>query len=375
MSDPVFVFCHIEKSAGTSFRTLLWKNYGRQNCFWYGIDQAFGEKLKPGELGGYRVVGGHFNLSAFDHAPYPMLQVAVVRDPVDRVASLFRYHARSGNEASRKQWRDWGLRPESLLQTIEDCPQFREAIDNTQCRRVCGKPESRVALERAASFPFVLATHENIDLLVEELGSALNWPFTEMTRENVAEAGYRDEILGEPGAREAAESLCVEDRKLYNAAQAMPIAGRMDRFETLHAALRPAGSKRKSYFSPSDLGLVRVEPSDPVLRATPGGTLECVVTIRNGSRRLLRRGGVFRVMLGARWGDASGEVIEAEGGRVALPENILPGESAAAPVRVRVPNSASPGEYRLELSLVQRSVCWLNQINADHVGRIDVSIA
>jgi polysaccharide pyruvyl transferase WcaK-like protein len=62
------------------------------------------------------------------------------------------------------------------------------------------------------------------------------------------------------------------------------------------------------------------------------------------------------VKVGARWCDLSGRVLEADVARSLLPCDLAPGTTVVVPVDV--PPPASPGEYLLEVDLVNEQVRW-----------------
>jgi SAM-dependent methyltransferase len=67
--------------------------------------------------------------------------------------------------------------------------------------------------------------------------------------------------------------------------------------------------------------------------------------------------GTFR--LGAQLLDDAGRLIDLDGARAALPQQVLPGEACDVTLRLRLP--ASAGCFRLKLDLVQERVCWFEQ--------------
>lgn len=371
---PVLVFCHVEKSAGTSFRSLLWQNYGRESVFWYGIDLPFSDKLRPAELSGYRVIGGHFDLSVFENAPFRMLQVAFVRDPVDRAASLYRYYTKGSTRENRQQWIEWGIDPESLRRSIENCRPFRRAVTNMQCRRISGRRKSRDALAHVQSHPFLLSTHERIGECIEELASALNWRFKNLGQENVAGEPYRDELLSEPGVGELLEELNTEDRVLYETAKLNRPAGSLDRFEDLQEGLAPGHPKRHSYFSNEDLGEIALSASIPGDNVERTGNARITFSIDNRSARMLRAGGAHQVMLGLHWNSPEGKRVVHEGGRYRLPETVMPNASLEFSAPVRIPEGLEPGRYDVVVSLIQRSITWLDQLQDGHVAHLGLVV-
>lgn len=66
---------------------------------------------------------------------------------------------------------------------------------------------------------------------------------------------------------------------------------------------------------------------------------------------------MYRIYLGNHWlDDASQKIIINDDGRTALPEILNPGDSATILLGISAPKD--PGEYILELDLVQENITW-----------------
>lgn len=372
---PVLVFSHIEKTAGTSFRTLLWQNYGKENTFWYGINIPFDKALRPELLGKYRVVGGHFNLSDFNAADYPMLQLAFVRDPVVRAASLFRYYTQGTTEDHRRQWLRWGIRPDSLKASLDECPPFRKSVENFQCRRISGIGRFSSVLQHMESVPVLLAAHERLGEFVEEMASGLNWHHKEIGFENVAGDAYLDSVLSENGVRGAIESLNEEDRALHEWVLKQEVYGVLSQWPEYQTKLAPGHPVKKSYFLPEDLRSVSIKVQDAPIKISRGGTGRLEVAIVNESARLLRARGGFQVMLGLHWEQPPGRKLVHEGGRVYLPENVPPRSKRLLKVDFKVPGEIGEGRADMQLVLIQRTVAWLDTIDPSHCAVIPLEVS
>ncbi len=89
------VFMHIPKTAGTAFREAIVGNYRRsQVAYLYPDPPGF-----PCELGSlpleqranFQLVLGHFHFGVHHFLPQPATYITIVRDPVSRIISHFRY--------------------------------------------------------------------------------------------------------------------------------------------------------------------------------------------------------------------------------------------------------------------------------------------
>jgi hypothetical protein len=64
----------------------------------------------------------------------------------------------------------------------------------------------------------------------------------------------------------------------------------------------------------------------------------------------------YRVAVGNSWLDSKGQVITRMDGRYGLPANLGPGREVEVPLLITAP--AQPGDYILELDMVQEAVVW-----------------
>lgn len=212
---PVLVYSHIEKSAGTSMRLLLWDNYGRENVFWYGIDTPAGQPLNPAKLGKYAAIGGHFDFSEFDSVEYPTLRTAVVREPVARAASLFHYHAVVEIEELRKIWLQHGFDPSSMKNTLADCPRFVNAISNAQCRRLSGERNYSAVKNKLSGMDCVLGAIDDLPDYTRYLGAHLGWRCVDMPSVNQGDKAVEEQLRRDKAVVGMIEGLNIEDTKLY----------------------------------------------------------------------------------------------------------------------------------------------------------------
>ena len=101
-TDPTLLFMHIAKTGGTSVRRSLANAYDkRERAFVYDPGDLRGAVSRdqfpelPAEVRArLRLVIGHFPFGLHAYIDRPFRYVTVVRDPVDRVVSLY-YHYRN----------------------------------------------------------------------------------------------------------------------------------------------------------------------------------------------------------------------------------------------------------------------------------------
>jgi SAM-dependent methyltransferase len=91
----------------------------------------------------------------------------------------------------------------------------------------------------------------------------------------------------------------------------------------------------------------------------PGQDVTVEVTIRNLSWRPWTSDAAGRpVLISYHWLDASRRTVDYDGLRTPLPRPLAPGDECVAAVRVKTP--AQPGNYLLEIDLVEEGVSWFS---------------
>jgi hypothetical protein len=104
---------------------------------------------------------------------------------------------------------------------------------------------------------------------------------------------------------------------------------------------------------------------DPPARLRAGQKQIIQVKVQNASDVpwKVRGGGEdnkFYIAAGNRWFEADGETLLTKmDGRHGLPNNLNPGEEVEVPLQITAPKT--PGEYVLDLDLVQEQVAWFNE--------------
>lgn len=220
------IYLHIPKSGGTSQRLAFYDVYGEENVFWHGIDNdSDGSNYTNDQLEDFTVVGGHRPISYYP-SDLRALYVSVVREPISRAVSLYSYYAKPDFaephfvKARKKVFRLWqerGLDSESLVNSLEKCPEFRREVQNFQCRYLSRYENS---------FQGVMKTLEDNDAIIADVGSTakmnsylsslLEWGAFRERRANRSLEDTHELILQEAGAAEALGELLGEDELLYD---------------------------------------------------------------------------------------------------------------------------------------------------------------
>lgn len=127
---PRIAFFHIEKTAGSTLRTILQRNFALGELYPMYTEQArtaFRQML-PKVKDKIKVVYGHFCLDVADWLPRDMVFITMLRDPVERVASYYYF-----NRFVRKTGPEFQLSLRAYLEQRDHTP-----IDNWMVRCLSG---------------------------------------------------------------------------------------------------------------------------------------------------------------------------------------------------------------------------------------------
>ena len=169
---------HIPKTAGTSLRKIVSAEYpGERLVTIYDLSPDFLAGLKP-RLKRAHAIYGHYSFGIHELLGIEGRCVALLRDPVERVISLFHHKATRDDNEYREAIQQ-GLTLLELLRS-ESCHEF----NNHQVRIISGHVglemvHNRYWLEQALTniekeFAFV-GTTEQFSETVEQLATGLGW--------------------------------------------------------------------------------------------------------------------------------------------------------------------------------------------------------
>lgn len=198
------IFLHIPKTAGTSLRHVLARQYPpHETIELYAHSQVRGSNRYPylDELAGEvrercRLLSGHFNFGLHERMPGPCRYLAVLREPVSRVLSIYGHAREHADHPLHKAIADEGLGVRELLEI--DANEYR----NAQTRAVSGldlpvflatAPAEALALaKRNLDAHFVVCgLTERYDELLACAMVALGWKGATLDRLNVGRSGHQ----------------------------------------------------------------------------------------------------------------------------------------------------------------------------------------
>lgn len=191
------IILHIPKTAGTSLRKLVQRNYKKEECFFvYTRNSRFQTvddfmELDQGKKGRLKIIMGHLPFNPHLYAGMDPVYVTILRDPVERVISYYNH------VMTRKD--GWTSRNVSLLKYLEESDDLQ--LWNHQTRILSGLNEVVVnsghleAAKNNLENHFIFAgLSEMYAESIARLSALLNWSDTTIFRENTSKgrhgAGY-----------------------------------------------------------------------------------------------------------------------------------------------------------------------------------------
>ena len=135
-------------------------------------------------------------------------------------------------------------------------------------------------------------------------------------------------------------------------------AATIDRRPSCWPCARSWASRTPS--SPASAFKARIAAQEPVVVADAGAQVTVLVRVGNISDvtwpALGASDGRYQIRLGNHWLDSGGTLLVQDDGRAGLPADLEPSQEVEIPLAVTTPTE--PGDYVLELDLVQESVAW-----------------
>lgn len=204
------VYLHIEKSAGTSQRVLFYSLIGTDNVFWHGTNKEETQHPASKEAD-YIAVGGHRKFDYYSPYESSVIFTAIVRDPVERIASLFNYDRKNNLE----RFQPYGFDPYSIKKTLKNCKPYIKKIQNAQCRYLSGQENFKDTLNTINKSAFLIGDYKELDSFNSFLCDKLGLMFKSTPRTNVGEAEYLSSIDIDDEVLDLIMRHTSEDRKLY----------------------------------------------------------------------------------------------------------------------------------------------------------------
>ncbi|MEH7238302.1 sulfotransferase family 2 domain-containing protein [Bacillus sp. JJ1562] len=186
--EELLIFLHIQKTAGSSFKTFL-KNQFNKDQIWFDRSSRVKEIKKTRDL---QCIGGHFAYGVHENFNLPYTYVTMLREPVDRVLSYY-YFVKEKKEGVDRRI--------SKMDIKEFMDEYQAKTCNYQTRRIAG---DKVDLELAKKhlleeFSFVGITErfkESIFLMQKEYNfPSLSYETRNITKKRASTQELPEEII------------------------------------------------------------------------------------------------------------------------------------------------------------------------------------
>lgn len=348
MLCPKLVFLHIEKSAGTSLREFFYSFYGKSNVFWHGIKPAYDKAMLS-----HFVVGGHRQYLTYEERVRSnAIFLAIVREPVSRVVSLYNYLVKHESES----WsRHKGFDSSSLKNTVFNCSAFRGAVANAQCRYLSGSESFHKVSESLNNGSYFLGSMDHLGSFERELKKRLGAKSESIEKHNVGDKGYYSKIDIDDHVVSEIKSLVEEDYKLYDYLKNISGGYLSTVNDEAWKEVREASQELDKHLGKRFSGALKVNSfSTPV---SIGERFYIDVGISNESDYDWVNETESSVKISYHWLASNKQVVEFEGVRTAISkEAISSGEFVEARALVKPPSC--PGKYLLMVTCIKERVGW-----------------
>ncbi len=368
---PKFIFIHIRKSAGTSFRSLAFDSYGPEQVFWSldGEEQPIKEAFLDDTI---KIIGGHFSYALLKNIfgatlPTEAILSAIVRHPVDRVLSLFNHH----RTKAKLQNIVPGFDEDSLYRTLRDCEQFRDMCHNDQCFSISGYRSFKETADHIKKHPYIIGVLAYLNSYEKAISNMLGWNLTAFPKGNRGYGRYSKTEDITPATTALLKELLAEDFKLY-------------RFLCTHRLYRTPGFHldrirdiHEPFFNPLPLNgteraKVQLRITTPTINPSAGEEISVPVTIINRATTPLPASGFHSVKISYHVFNKKNDVVEWDGLRTDLPEDIPPGKEYTTEAKIVVPSV--PGNYIIKIGLLYKGIGWFESDNINHEQEIHCTV-
>ena len=223
---PHHVFLHVPKTAGSSLRTVLSRQYGARHVLYFDLGAGdrrpmpdIAASLRQGMAGrDIRLITGHQFLGLHEALREPCLYFTLLRDPVERVLSEYFYAFTYPHHAHRDAILSGQLGPIDFLTG----PQHRRGDAQAQLLAGrTGRPLLEAALANLADTIAVAGVAEEFDRSLLLIARRLGWAPPLYVARNVTRLTQDQAAMREEARRQAAahRDLFATDIALHQAAR------------------------------------------------------------------------------------------------------------------------------------------------------------
>lgn len=220
MDRPLDFFVHIPKTAGLTMLGILRDEYPADSILSLrGIETTERPALLAAASEQIRVVAGHVDSSFARHLPRPCRLFTILREPVDRVLSLYYFLAREKTMGSHEAVVRGELTIEKLARR-HGSMQARYVAGYEPAATVAGDQLLREAKDVLAEKMVAFGLTERFDESLLLFNAALGWNVRGYHRENVTRQRPQQAEI-DPADLELVRAHCAVDLEFYEFARAL----------------------------------------------------------------------------------------------------------------------------------------------------------
>jgi len=372
----MYIFNHIPKCGGLSYRALLEEIFGRDRVTHISINLEEEYHPNPDKYRQYTMLMGHFGVRWNELVGPGRQWMTALREPVDRIVSTYYYWRHNADVSPEKPW--LYMAQTMPLDEFIHCGHYLvlQGIKNAQTWQLADDlrwryhtvPEQdalAVARENLDRFSFVGIYEElerSVECMCKYLGVA---PANAVPRVNVTKKRLAVSELS-PATIEAITELNAADMELYKYA-VQKFRSLVCRGELAPAGPRVApGGRDEGHEAPRmlpvpveragalRLGLVSVPSTCP-----PGKVIEAIVEVFNGGLGRWSSAPPNPLFLSYHWLTEDGDLCIFDGWRSDIRPPLQRLSTERFSMHVLAP--AAPGSYTLRITLVQEWVHWFDE--------------
>ncbi|AFZ28837.1 hypothetical protein Glo7428_0228 [Gloeocapsa sp. PCC 7428] len=207
-SDTAIVFLHIPKAAGSTLNTVINRQYAKDSIFSiYGFERSEREAktveqfktLPETRRSKIKLLRGHVGFGLHDYLPQPSTYITLLRDPAERVVSLYRYIIRrpehplydpvKTNNLSLEEFVRSGIAPSAYNGQTKIIAGFKKGSTEYEDFSI---KLLEVAKKNIQEHFAVVGLTEKFDESLLLLQRVLGWKLLFYRRKNVAEQTNKD---------------------------------------------------------------------------------------------------------------------------------------------------------------------------------------
>jgi len=191
MTSPFLLFMHIPKAAGTTLRSILDLQYGRENVitFYNQPNVQLLENLDYLLMAGrhdYKALVGHFNFGVHENLSRPSRYITFMREPVSRAISSYYENLKTNlSNFCRENGTPW-----TLDEALSNKPQFfanqqTKLIGGYHSDYILSETEFKIAIQNLEEKFLFAGTIELFDESLLLLSRQVGWDPCLYRRQNV----------------------------------------------------------------------------------------------------------------------------------------------------------------------------------------------